>query len=388
MAGPAPPRVGSDAFATSFAALTGAHTSVGNDAEVLINGDRIFPAMLERVERARRSVNLLTYVYWTGDIAERMAEALCAAAARGVACRVLLDAFGSRPIDEEVVGRMAEAGVEVRWFRPLGRSPIGRANNRNHRKVLVVDGLHGFTGGVGIAQEWEGDAQDPEHWRETHVHLDGPCVAGLQAAFTDSWLEATGEALGGGDHFPAPPEAGRLRVAIVRSHSRSGPSPATIALRLALAAARERVMITSGYFTPGPEAREALCAAAKRGVEVRIIVPGPHTDKPLVRDAGRDHYAELLSCGVAIFEYQPTMIHAKTITVDGDFAVIGSINLDPRSHEINEEVAACIHGPEVAGALDAASAEDLRRCLPAPPQPPGALSRARRLLSRPVRGQL
>ncbi len=357
---PAPP--GSSDFRWAAEALTGQATISGNRIEVLVNGDAIFPAVLEAVRGARETLNVETYVYWRGEIAVDLAEAICERARAGVECRVLLDAIGAAKMDPDVASRMREAGAEVVRFRPPLPHQLQRANNRSHRRVIVVDGRIGFTGGVGIAAEWEGDAEDPEHWRDTHLRVEGPIVHALQGAFGEHWVEATGEALVGPRFLPetAPLEAG-APMQLVRSGARAGDTSLEILYFLAIASAERSIELTAAYFAPRPPFVEALCEAATRGVSVRILVPGPHIDKRLVRVAGRAVYDELLECGVEIHEYQPTMLHAKTLVVDSCWASVGTVNFDNRSFQLNEELTLCAFDEDVAGRLSDVFARDLER---------------------------
>ncbi len=363
-----PPPVGGERFARAAEALTEAPISRGNTAEVLINGDRIFPAFLETIAGAQHSVNLLTYVYWRGEIGRRIADALCERATAGVTCRVLLDAIGAMPMDDELVDRLVDCGVQVHRFRPPRPYALRRIDNRTHRKVLVVDGRIGLTGGVGIADEWTGDAQDPDHWRDTHLRVRGPAVRGLLGAFAENWLEATGEVLASDDDVPGlepvdgdgegDADAPAL-MQVIRSSAGVGSTNVETLFFLALAAARERVDLTSAYFAPRPAFIAALADAAGRGVRVRVLVPGRHIDKRVVRYAGRACYGELLAAGVQIFEYGPTMLHAKCLVVDGVWSAVGSANFDNRSFRLNDEALICIRDAGVADALGASFAADL-----------------------------
>ncbi|WP_205696344.1 phosphatidylserine/phosphatidylglycerophosphate/cardiolipin synthase family protein [Conexibacter sp. SYSU D00693] len=352
--------VGSEAFLHACESLTAAPISVGNKAELLINGDRIFPCFLETIEQAQNTINLLTYVYWKGDIAHDIAHALCRRAREGVRVNVLLDAVGTIPMDRGLLKEMREAGVHVARFRPVKPYAVRRVNNRTHRKVLVADGRVGMIGGVGIAEEWTGDAQDPDHWRDTHVRVHGPVVRGLQGAFAENWLEATGEVLVGPDFLPElEPLEGGCPMQVVRSVAEVGDTNAEALYFLALACARERLDLTAAYFAPRPAFIEALCDAAERGVAVRLLVPGEHIDKEFVRVAGRAAYRRLLECGVRVFEYCPTMLHAKTLAVDGAWASVGSVNFDNRSFQLHDEATLCLQSPEFVAQLDAQFERDL-----------------------------
>ena len=352
--------VGSRAFLHAAEALTAAPISEGNEAEVLVNGDRIFPAMLETIRAAERSVNLLTYVYWQGEPARDVARVLCERASDGVEVNVLLDWLGSLPMEEGLLDDLRAAGVNVARFRPLKPYAIRRLNNRTHRKVLVVDGRVGMTGGVGIAEEWSGDAQDPEHWRDTHVRVRGPVVRGLQGAFAENWLEATGDTLVGDAYLPdLEPLDGGGPMQVVRSNAGVGDTNAEALAFLAIASAKRSLDITNAYFAPRPAFIEALGDAAERGVAVRILVPGPQIDKQFVRVAGRQAYEGLLGRGVRIWEYQPTMLHAKTMVVDGAWSSIGSVNLDNRSFQLNDEVTLAVQSDAFARELTAQLGRDL-----------------------------
>ncbi|WP_024876981.1 phospholipase D-like domain-containing protein [Saccharomonospora piscinae] len=352
--------VRSPGFLHASESLTSAPISRGNELELLVNGDEIFPAFLESIANAQRSVNLLTFVYWRGDIAEEVAAALVERARAGVAVNVLLDAFGTAKMDSRLIDDMRAAGVTVARFRPLKRIPIGGLNNRTHRKVLVVDGSVGLIGGVGIAKEWTGNAQDPDHWRDTHVRVRGPIVRGIQGAFADNWLEATGDVLVGPDYLPDLPAAdGAGPMQVVRSSAGVGDTNMEALYFLAIASARESIDLTAAYFAPRPAFVEALTQAAERGVRIRVLVPGPHIDKDLVRQAGRAVYDRLLAAGVRIWEYAPTMLHAKTMTIDGAWSTVGSANFDNRSFQLNDEANLCVQSTAFAEDLTAQFERDL-----------------------------
>jgi cardiolipin synthase len=251
--------------------------------------------------------------------------------------------------------------VTVHYFRPPKPYAVRRLQFRTHRKLLIVDGRIGFTGGVGIAEEWTGNAEDPGHWRDTHVRVRGPVVRGLQGAFAENWLEATGQVLAGEHYLPdlEPIEGGGL-MQVMRSSATVGDSNAEALYYLALAAAKESVELTSAYFVPRPAFTDALVDAAGRGVEMRILVPGPHIDKEFVRTAGRASYARLLEAGIRIFEYQPTMLHAKGVVVDGVWSAVGSVNFDNRSFQLHDEVTLCVQSDEFAAQLREVFERDLR----------------------------
>ena len=357
------PEVGSEGFLRACEALTQAPITRGNRAEILINGDRIFPRLIEGIASARRAVNLLTYIYWSGEIGSRVADAICARATAGVSCRVLLDAVGSVKMDRELIERMEDCGVTVCRFRPPKPYAIRRINNRTHRKVLVIDGRVGFTGGVGIADEWTGDAQDSHHWRDTHVRVEGPVVRGLQGSFAENWLEATGEVLAGEDDLPPlePLPDGRSAMQSIRSSAGVGDTDVETLFFLTIASARRGIDLTSAYFAPRPAFLNALADASRSGVAVRVLVPGPHIDKAVVRHTARSVYGGLLEAGVRIFEYCPTMLHAKAMVVDGVWSTLGSANFDNRSFQLNDETILGVQDEAFAGEMTRAFEHDLSR---------------------------
>jgi len=353
--------VASGDFLAACEALTAAPISHGDDLDILINGDAIFPVFLDAIRNARRSVNLETYVYWRGEIAHGVARCLCEKAREGVEVNVLLDAVGTLKMDRSLLDDLDGAGVNVARFRPPRPYAVRRLNNRTHRKLLIADGEIGMIGGVGIADEWTGNAQDPDHWRDTHARVTGPIVRGLQGAFAEHWLEATGRVLVGPDHLPAlePTEDGGP-MQLVRSSAGVGDTNVEALYFLALACARQTIDLTAAYFAPRPAFADALCEAASRGVRVRVLVPGAHIDKEFVRVAGRAAYEELLHCGVEVYEYGPTMLHAKTLTIDGAWATVGSVNFDNRSFQLHDEATLCVQSEKVARKLTEQFERDLQ----------------------------
>jgi len=347
-------------FLRAAEALTGAPVSHGNDADLLINGDEIFPAYLSAIRDAEETVNLTTYAYWRGEIATEVADALCEKASADVECNVILDAVGAAQMDRKLVHKMRDSGVNVCFFRPPKPYAVRRLQYRNHRKLLIVDGTTGFTGGVGIAEEWTGNAQDPDHWRDTHVRVTGPVVRGLQGAFAENWLECTGDVLAGDRYLPyieAVEDGGPMQV--MRSNATVGDSNAEALIYLAVAAAKRSIELTSAYFVPRPAFTEALVEAAERGVKMRILVPGSHIDKQFVRTAGRAAYDQLIDAGIEIHEYCPTMLHAKTLTVDESWSSVGSVNFDNRSFQLHDEVTLCVQSERFAGLLHDVFERDL-----------------------------
>jgi len=347
-------------FLYAIEALTGAPISYGSEAELLINGDQIFPAFLETISQAERTLNLLTYVYWTGEISHQVADAVRAKAKEGVTCNVLLDAVGAYKMDSSLIGSMEDSGVNVRRFRPPRPYALKKLVNRTHRKILVADGSTGMVGGVGIAQEWTGNAQDPDHWRDTHVRVRGPVVRGLQGAFAENWLEATGKVLAGNDYLPELKTIdGGGAMQVMLSSAGVGDTNAEALFYLAIASAKRSIDLTSAYFAPRPAFVEALGRASERGVRIRVLVPGPHMDKEVVRSAGRSSYKALIDAGIEVYEYQPTMLHAKTVVVDGAWSSIGSVNFDNRSFQLNDESTLCIQDENFAKQLTEAFEMDL-----------------------------
>ena len=341
--------------------LTGIAFTEGNQLTVLRNGDRIFPAMLSAIDSARRSVDLMTYVYWKGDIAERFAERLSAAARRGVRVRLLIDAVGGLQIEKGLVDRMDQAGVHVEWFRkPWLNSPL-KQNHRCHRKVLVVDEEIAFTGGVGIAEEWCGDARHPGEWRDTHVRVRGPAVDGLLAAFAQNWAESGRDLFDDGDRFPQQRQAAATVAQIVRGSASLGWDDLQTTFRVMLDTAEERLRLATAYFAPDDFFLDRLCAAAQRGVEVDVLLPGPHADKRVCQLASEAAYDRLVSCGVRVWNFQPAMMHAKIMTVDGRAAVVGSSNFNRRSLDHDEEVLLVALDTQIVDELDADFEADLER---------------------------
>ncbi|WP_308294685.1 phospholipase D-like domain-containing protein [Streptomyces sp. JJ66] len=341
--------------------LIGTPATEGNALTRLRNGDEIFPAMLERVRAAQHTVDMMTFVYWRGDIAREFAHALCERARAGLRVRVLLDGFGSRPIEKHLLEEMDEAGVHVAWFRkPLWLSPF-KQNHRCHRKVLVVDEQIAFTGGVGIAGEWCGDARNEHEWRDTHVEVRGPAVDGIAAAFAQNWAECRPDLFDDRDRFVHQEPHGDAVVQVVRGSASIGWQDMQTLLRIVIETAERRLRLTTAYFAPDTYFINLLCEAARRGVAVEILLPGPYTDERLCQLAGQSHYLELLASGVKIYQFQPTMLHAKIITVDGIASLVGSTNVNRRSLDHDEEVMLAVIDDAFTATLDADFEADLTR---------------------------
>ena len=333
----------------------------GNKATELIDGDQIFPAMLEAIRGAKKTILFETYIYWSGGIGDEFAEALSERARAGVKVHVLIDWVGSAKMDDAMIERMKTAGVEVRKFHPLRWYNLGRLNNRTHRKLLIVDGAVGFTGGVGIAQEWTGHGQDPEHWRDSHFRIEGPVVAQMQSVMMDNWSSTTGTVLHGDQYFPALKPAGDQDAQVFASSPSGGSESMLLMYLLAITAARRSIDISSAYFVPDDVTRRALVDAIKRGVKVRIIMPGKHMDAETVRRASRGLWGELLRAGVQMFEYQPTMYHCKVMIVDGLMTSVGSTNFDVRSFRLNDEANLNVYDAGFAARQTQVFERDLQR---------------------------
>ena len=342
--------------------IIGVPMTEGNDVEILRNGDQIFPVMLEAIAGARHTIDFLTFVYWRGEIGTRFAEALSERARAGVRVRLLLDGWGSHPIERPLVDEMEDAGVQVRWFRPLKHFEPQKMNHRTHRKVVIVDESIGFTGGVGIADEWQGDARDASEWRDTHFKVRGPAVDGLRAAFLDNWAETDDVLFDMSvDRFPPQEQPGDSVIQCVRGASEAGMSDVSTLFNALLQLAERRVRIATAYFVPDGAMNERLCAAADRGVQVEILLPGPNADKRFVQLAGEASYAELLDHGIRLWQFQPSMLHAKVMTVDGILAMVGSANVNARSTELDEEINLVVLDDDVVATLDEQFDEDLER---------------------------
>jgi cardiolipin synthase len=352
-------------FRRAVEGVIGVPATEGNRVDVLHNGDEIFPSMLDAIGNAKHAIDFLTFVYWRGEIGRTFAHALAEAARRDVRVRVLLDSWGARTMEPDLITLLERSGVVVRWFRPLGRLPLDRMNHRTHRKVMIVDEAVGFTGGVGIADQWLGDAEDEHHWRDTHFRLAGPAVDGLRAAFLDNWSETDRDLFDETvDRFPHQPASGSSVVQCVRGASETGNSDIYTLFRTLIQLARERIRITTAYFAPDDEIIRRLVDASHRGVDVEILLPGPHADKRFVQLASRESFAPLLEAGARLWTFQPTMLHAKVMTVDGGVANIGSANLNARSTRLDEEINVVAIDPELTRLLDRQFDDDVTRSAP------------------------
>jgi len=350
----------------------GTPITTGNRVELLINGNEIFPPMLEAIEQAKHSIRFLTYVYWTGDIADQFAAALTAAAARGVSVRVMLDAFGARHIDSKHLERMRSAGATIAWFHPFKWYNIRQLNRRTHRKILVVDTHVGFVGGVGIASEWTGDAHSADHWRDNHFRVVGPAVRYIEGAFAENWLNATGELLtatatqtmnlASEDGMTGP-----ARALVLPTSPRGDMSPIALAYWTAFASAKTSIDIATPYYVPDASLQQAIIGAAMRGVRVRLLIPVRSNDSTLVRWASQANFQELVSAGVEIYDYTSTMMHSKLVLIDSTVAIVGSSNFDNRSFELNDEIVLILDDKQFAKQLGTSYEHDIADAIPVTP---------------------
>ena len=324
-------------FMHELGVLLGPPFLAGNRHQALLNGDQIFPPMLAAIRSAQKSITFETYIYWSGDIGREFADALAERARHGVKVHVLLDWVGSAKVDDNFVDQLTAAGVQIRKFHPPHWSQLGRLNNRTHRKLLVVDGRTAFTGGVGIAPQWTGSAQDPDHWRDTHFQVDGPVVAQMQAVFLDNWIKVTGDVPHGPDYFPVLTPVGTAFAQMFSSSPSGGSEGMQLMYLLAITAASRSIDLSAAYFVPDKLSVRALVEAMARGVKLRIVVPGEHIDSETVRSASRGTWGPLLAAGAVIAEYRPTMYHCKVMIVDDLLVSVGSTNFDNRSFRLNDE---------------------------------------------------
>lgn len=324
-------------FLLSMGQLLGPGILTGNRVTALQNGDEIFPAMLEAIRGARETITFETYIYWSGEIGRMFSEALSERAQAGVKVHVMLDWAGSGKIEPEYLEALRAAGVEVELYHPLRWYNFARLNNRTHRKILVVDGRIGFTGGVGIADQWKGRAQSAEHWRDSHYQIEGPAVGQMQAAFIDNWIKARAQVLVGSNYFPVVEPVGDSLAQAFKSSMGGGSECVRLMYLLSIASAARSIRLQAAYFVPDDLAIKTFISARKRGVRIEIIVPGPGMDVKVVQRASRSLWGELLDAGVEIFEYQPTMYHCKVLIVDEIWMSVGSTNFDDRSFRLNDE---------------------------------------------------
>jgi cardiolipin synthase len=353
-----------DVTQPSFAATLGAYTGTGvvggNRVGILLNGEAIFPAKLAAIRKAKRTITYAQYVFEDGQPAREIASALEERCRAGVKVSVLLDAVGTLTMPPEHRDTMTKAGCRVETYRPLSPFALDRVNFRNHRRILVVDGLVGVTGGSGVSGKWSGNGRQEGRWRDTDILIEGPVVEQLQGAFAENWLETTGEALGGPDYFPRRrlESRGSVDAQVVRSSPAGGSNAMYTMFLLALASAKHSIHITNPYFVPDEKMITTLLGSAQRGVRIVLIVPGA-IDHNLVRQASRSEFGRLLKKGIQIYEYRPALLHSKTMVIDGIWSTVGSTNLDYRSFALNEELNVVLYDTAIAGRLEAIFDHDL-----------------------------
>jgi cardiolipin synthase len=350
-------------FLPSISGATGAPFVSGNRIDVLPNGDRFYPAILDAIGGAQHSINIVAYIFWDDSLGNLAADALIAKARAGIAVRILVDAIGSRKMSTKMQRKLEEGGCKVARFHPVWFFAIDRISNRTHREITVVDGRVGFEGGAGYAAHWTGNAQDPDHWRDTVVRIEGPAVTQLQTGFAQKWLETTGEVVSGPDYFPQVEEAGTLSVQTVLSEPETSSSTARILYYHSILSARKSILIANPYFIPSDEAIEMLVNARRRGVEVKIIVPGENNDHGLLarRNSSR-LYGKLLEAGVEIYEYNRTMMHQKFMVCDGVWTTVGTINFDYLSFTLNDENNVSVYDRDFAAGFEEMFRKDLEAC--------------------------
>ena len=354
--------VDSDEFLATITGATGVPILAGNRIDVLRNGDEFYPVMLEEIGRAQASITIEAYIYWAGEIGRRFADALAAKARDGVPVKILLDAVGSATIGSDILETLEKGGCQLAWYNRIRWYTIGQFNHRTHRKSLIIDGRVGFTGGAGIADVWLGHAQSQEHWRDTQVRIAGPAVTPLQTGFAQNWSQTTGELLSGATYYPEHTCEGDFKVQTVMSSPESGVSSVRLMHYLPIVCARRSIYISNPYFIPDQAAIDTLVEAKRRGVDVRIMISGKHNDNWLARKNSTRLYGQLLEAGVTVLEYNRTMLHQKTLVVDGQWVSIGTTNFDNRSFAHNEETSVCINDAELAAFMEQTFRSDMRAC--------------------------
>ena len=348
-------------FRREMSVMLGPPVADGNHVAVLQNGAEIFPAMLDAIRAAEQSITFETYIYWSGTIGSELTAALSEKARAGIAVHITIDWAGSVKLEQALLDDLITAGAEVERYRPLHWYRLGRLNNRTHRKLLVVDGRVAFTGGVGIADHWRGNAEDPDHWRDLHFRVEGPATAQFQAAFNDNWMKMTGRVLSGAVYFPELGDAGEMAAQLFIASPAGGAESMHLMYLMIIAAATSTIDLAAAYFVPDPMLIGALIDARHRGVRIRILLPGPHIDSETVRIAAKSTWGPLLREGVEIHLYQPTMMHAKMIVIDALFVSVGSTNFDYRSFRLNDEASLNVFDRNLARELTEVFEGDLRR---------------------------
>ena len=360
-----PVTLGEATFFPTIAAHTDAPILGQNKIDVLLNGQQTFPAMLKAIRGARKSITYAQYLYQDGAIAYEIAEAFAERCRAGLTVKLLIDSHGGGKIPKDIPQLLTDAGCQLEWFRRVRLfqfiTPweLLNYNYRNHRRILVIDGTLGFTGGHGVAEEWTGDGRTDGKWRDTDVRVEGPIVQQLQAAFVESWRDTTGHILGGDLYFPTLKPVGKVNAQVVKSSPLGGTYESYMLLLLSISSARKSIHLSNPYFLPDERMQEALLNAVKRGVSVVVLTPGK-IDHKLVYWASRRGFEPLLLGGIQIYEYQAALLHAKTMVVDGIWAHVGTTNLDNRSFALNEEINLIAYDRGVAGELEKAFADDLK----------------------------
>jgi cardiolipin synthase len=365
-----PPRYGLDhefsidspAFMTTVAGASGSPFVPGNHVELLNNGDAFYPKMLAAIESAEASITIEAYIYWAGEIGREFAAALAGRAKAGCRVKILLDAIGSSSIGTEIVDVLESGGCQIAWYNPIRWYSLGRFNNRTHRKSLIVDGRLAFTGGAGIADHWRGNARNPGEWRDMQICVVGPAVVPLQTGFAHNWQQTTGELLTGDEFYPAIDASGSLAVQTLLSSPETGASSVRTMYYLSIVCARRSIFIANPYFVPDPVAIDTLIEAKKRGVDVRIMVSGIRNDNWLARHNSVRLFGRLLEAGIDIQEFNRTMLHHKTMVVDGRWVTVGTTNFDNRSFAHNEESNVCVFDEGLASQLHQVFEDDLLGC--------------------------
>jgi cardiolipin synthase len=349
-------------FRRTLEGVTGMPSVSGNRVTIYNNGDEFYPAMLDAVQSASRSITMEQYIYWDGVVGERFAEAFAKKARAGVPVKLLLDAIGSATLGGKIFRILEAGGCQVAWFHPIQWYTVHRATQRDHRKSLVVDGRIAFTGGAGLGDHWLGTAATATEWRDVQVSIAGPAALAQQSSFAQNWLATTGEILSGEQFFPKVERQGTIAVQTILSSPSDGAAAVGTMYLTALQCARRELLIANPYFVPDSRVTAMLAAARRRGVNIRLMLAGGHIDAWWARQNSIRRYGKLLEAGVEIYEFEPTMLHQKTMLVDGSWATIGTANFDNRSFALNEETSLCFHDRAVTRELLAIFEKDLKRC--------------------------
>ncbi|GAC1428556.1 MAG: phospholipase D-like domain-containing protein [Thermoanaerobaculia bacterium] len=346
----------------SIAGVTQGSIEQGNKIVVLQNGDGFFPLLMRDIAAASETVHIESYIWWDGTMPHQLAELLARKARQGVEVRLLVDASGGHKMKKETEKLMSDAGVRVKRFHPIRFKNLGRLNNRDHRKQMIIDGQIGYIGGYGIADQWTGHAQDKKHWRDTGLRVEGPIVNRLQGAFCENWIEATGEIPAGAKYFKRLPPAGTTPAHLAYTSPSGSVSSVQVLYYLAIKAAQHEIIIENPYLLPNKDAIEAMYDAVKRGVSVKLLVPATSsTDSPVVQHASHHIFGTLMKRGIRIFEYQPTLSHQKLMVVDGLWSCVGSTNFDDRSFQLNDEISMGVVDANIAGQLKGAFDDDVTK---------------------------